>query len=60
MNDGFERIEEVAFLGDGEIPQKKEDIDGGQGRYRGLVRLRYKDAHHRAVFSNWRSNAGLR
>ena len=31
MNDGFERIEEVAFLGDGEIPQKKEDIDGGQG-----------------------------
>ena len=31
MSDGSSGIEEVPFLGEGEIPQKKEDIESGQG-----------------------------
>ncbi len=31
MMDGSNGVEEVPFLGEGEIPQKKENIDEGQG-----------------------------
>lgn len=31
MSDGSSGIEEVPFLGEGEIPQKEEDIESGQG-----------------------------